>query len=58
MQDLPKFVNTLASKGEQEERCRAIRDSGNFRLTETIRHHLTQRGDYCLEACLIDQLIG
>ena len=40
--DLPKFVNMLQHlvSSEQKERCRALRDKGNFRLAERFVHHL------------------
>jgi hypothetical protein len=40
--DLPKFINTLHEiiTSEQEERCRAMRDMGNFRLSGKYLHHL------------------
>ncbi|WAR24625.1 MCPH1-like protein [Mya arenaria] len=43
MQDLPQFIETLHGlvKEEQDERCRAIRDMGNFRLADRYLHHLT-----------------
>ena len=41
MQDLPKIIDTLYKivKCDQEERCRAIRDTGNFRLSDRFQHH-------------------
>lgn len=43
LQDLPKFINTLNGiiKSEQEERCRAIRDTGNYRVGDRYGHHKT-----------------
>lgn len=43
MQDMPRFIETLYSivSSEQEERCRAVRDTGNYRLAERYAHHKT-----------------
>ena len=43
LQDLPQFIETLHRivKSEQEERCRAIRDTGNYRLSDRYLHHKT-----------------
>jgi hypothetical protein len=40
-QDLPKFINTLYDivRGEQLERCRAVRNTGNFKLADMFLHH-------------------
>ena len=43
LQDMPKFIDTLYGivKSEQEEKCRAIRDTGNYRLADRYSHHMT-----------------
>ena len=42
LKNIPKFVKILYDivSGEQTERCRAIRDMENFKLSETFLHHL------------------
>ena len=41
MKNIISFIECLFEivKGEQEERCRAIRDLGNFRLCDRYQHH-------------------
>lgn len=43
-QDLLTFVETLHTivEGEQEERCRAVRNMGNYRLSERYNHHFVE----------------
>ena len=43
LQDLPQFIETLHRivKSEQKERCLAIRDKGNYRLSDRYLHHKT-----------------
>ncbi|KAH3893581.1 hypothetical protein DPMN_017729 [Dreissena polymorpha] len=39
--DLSKFISNVEQivEGEKMERCRAVRGTGNFRLTEQFKHH-------------------
>ncbi|KAH3858420.1 hypothetical protein DPMN_101044 [Dreissena polymorpha] len=39
--DLSKFIAKVEQivEGEKMERCRAVRGTGNFRLTEQFKHH-------------------
>ena len=41
-QDLPKFIEKLYNivKGEEEERCRAVRGSGSYQPDDRYKHHL------------------
>ena len=41
MKNIISFIECLFEivKGEQDERCRAIRDLGNFRLCDRYQHH-------------------
>ena len=42
LKEFPKFINILYEiiSGEKTERCRAIRDMGNFKLTQPFSHHI------------------
>ena len=41
LMDLSKFIAKVEQivEGEKMERCRAVRGTGNFRLTEQFKHH-------------------
>ena len=41
IQDMPNFIEKLYSivKGDEEERCRAIRQAGSYRLDDRYKHH-------------------
>ena len=41
IQDMPNFIEKLNSiiKGDEEERCRAIRQAGSYRLDDRYKHH-------------------
>ena len=48
--DLPKFVNMLQHlvTSEQKDRCRSLRDNGNFRLAERFVHHLVDIDNWAM----------
>ena len=41
IQDMPSFIDKLYNivKGDEEDRCRAIRQTGSYRLDQKFKHH-------------------